>query len=218
MAVIADAAVEVEAGIVTGVLQRLAEGHGAVGQGLLVPGVGAGAAAFLGLPVEDDGEVHALAAQMLDDELGLFNGLADVDSLRVEVDAGVEAGGVGAGDVPLVPWVQEQAALGVAAVAEADVGEVHALRDLLPVHFVLMLGDVDAELRAVGAALIDGLIVHENKIVGCQVAGGDVFIRRHPGHAGARVDIHLARLRILFLRQYETDDDNERNDQQRCHQ
>ena len=140
-----------------------------------------------------------MALQVFEYELGLFDGLADIDGLREEVDAGVQTRGGGTGDVGFIPGVQKEPAFGIAPVTQTDIGKVKLLGCCLPVHPPLMLRDIHAELGGKGAARVDGNAVHGAELLPRQSRGRDVLIGRHPDILEAVVDEDLACMLIHLL-------------------
>ena len=156
--------IEVDHGLMAVLLDDLAEGFGAFRQGLPVHGAGAGVTADP-LPVVDHGQVQAFALEEIQAPSGLLGGLLRGDGLGVEVDAHVEACGLGAGQIFPGAVVGLDPAHAVAPVADADEGKVEACgADLLPIDLALVLADVDATSGGAGGA--GDIAVHGGKIRG----------------------------------------------------
>ena len=152
----------VDARLIAVLLQLLAEGHsagGPLGLGQVVGPAGVGAGAVLAVKV--DGVVQAAAVEDVGAGKGFLAGLVLVDGLTEDVNAGLEARGLGPGQMALEHGIQHQGAGLVAAVADADDDKGRAgLFDLVPVHLLLVAGHVDAEghvvlADAVGVKIID---------------------------------------------------------------
>ena len=87
------------------------------------------------LPVEVDRQVQRHTIQQAKHVVGLHNGLLHRDGLGEEVDAYVDTGGACAADEGAEAAVLTESALGVAAIAHAEDGEIHTLLgQLLPVR------------------------------------------------------------------------------------
>ena len=103
------------------------------------------------------GRSRGAPGQEPEHEVGLLAGLVGRDGLREEVDARGQAGCLGAVDVLGEALVGVERALGVAAVAGAHDGEVHAIgRHGRPVDGALVAGHVHAQIGAQLAVLVVG--------------------------------------------------------------
>ena len=171
----------VDARLIAVLLQLLAESHGAggpLGLGQVVGPAGVGAGAVLAVKV--DGVVQAAAVEDVSAGKGLFPCFLFVDGLAENVDAGLEARGLGPGQVALEHGIQHQGAGLVAPVADADDDEGGArLLDLLPIHLLLVAGHVDAEGHvvlpdAVGVEVVD--LVVDGLQAGQALMGGGVVV------------------------------------------
>lgn len=140
--------VEIDHGLIAGVLYHGAELVGRPAQGVGVEAVGAGIAVPHPLPVKDDGVCDIIALYVLEDIIGFLLGLPFIYGLREVVDADMDAGVYGALDILFKIGVVVHIALGaVAAAADADEGELNSgPLDPLPVYLALMGGDVDAHM------------------------------------------------------------------------
>src|SRR5699024_6100662 len=171
----------VDTRLIAVLLPLLAERHGAgsaLGLGQVVGPAGVGAGAVLAVKV--DGVVQAAAVEDVSAGKGLFPCFLFVDGLAENVDAGLEARGLGPGQVALEHGIQHQGAGLVAPVTDADDDEGGArLLDLLPIHLLLVAGHVDAEGHvvlpdAVGVEVVD--LVVDGLQAGQALMGGGVVV------------------------------------------
>ena len=139
------AAVAVDHRLVAALLEAFAERPRARGERLAIHVVRTARAVGDGLVVVRHGQRQIAAGQQPQHELGFFARLFDADGLREEVRAHVQACARRVVDVLGVSGIGVQRALGVAAVAHAHEGEVHAVaRHSAPVDGALMVGHVHA--------------------------------------------------------------------------
>ena len=139
------AAVAVDHRPVAALLETLAERPRARGERFAVHVVRTARAVGDGLVVVRHGQRQVTAGKQPQHELGFFTRLLDGDGLREEVRAHIEARARRIVDILGVSGIGVQRALGVAAVAHAHEGEVHAVaRHSAPVDGALMVGHVHA--------------------------------------------------------------------------
>ena len=142
---IAEALVKIHARTVAGLFDRVAEGDGVFRELNGVHAVGA-RVSFDVLPVENDGVGEGVIFNLLEYVICLVDGLLLIERLREEVHAHVKACRARALDVLDKIVVRLNFALGVAAIAHADHGKLHAVcRDELPVDLLLMGRHVHAD-------------------------------------------------------------------------
>ena len=189
--VVARVAVQVDAGDITRVLNHLAEDHRARRQLLAVYVLGARAGD--GLPVEGDGHRHLVRFYELEDEERLLGRLDGAHGLREEIDAHVQPGLDGPGDIRLELLVDHELPRLAAPVSAANHREFYAVgRDGLPVYLALVERDVDAAPGRIFRAGVLGPAAREVEVLFFEHGGRDAPGGRYPLIAPARVHIDLA--------------------------
>ena len=142
---IAEALVKIHARAVAGLFDRVAEGDGVFRELNRIHAVGARVGLDV-LPVENDGVGEGVIFNLLEYVICLVDGLLLIERLREEVHAHVKACRARALNVLEKIVVRLNLALGVAAIAYADHGKLHAVcRDELPVDLLLMGRHVHAD-------------------------------------------------------------------------
>ena len=189
--------VEVDCGLIARLPDPVAEGQRALGNRLAPHAAGPGVLAGDRLPVEGHRVGEVVPLQGGQHELRLLPGLLRAGGLGEEVDPHLQPRVQGPPDVPLKLAVQEQPALGIAPVAQAEHGKFHpVLRHRRPVDLPLVDRHVDPGPGPPAVLLIGhpAPAVHGEA---CLVIGGG----RHPVHNVQALSPELdGGLRVRLLR------------------
>ena len=189
--VIALLAVDVYPCFIACVTDGVAKGGGTVGQVGVIVAVGAGILCPHILPVEVDRQLQLPPIEEGEDIFRLLAALLCCEGLGEEVDTHIHAVFPCACVVGLESIVRAQRTCAVAAVADAEDGEVDILGGLGPVHPRLVGGEVNATLHGELRAHIVGMTVQGNKVAAEKGVHGDALNGGEPNHICAVVDIDL---------------------------